>query len=349
MKKTPVLLLLLVLIVIASMACGGIISRKSSTKATPQATPNLQATIDEAVVSTCGARSGLQVTQDVLSAAATATATFLQSVPTPMPTVVVEDLSEDKLEALIADRIQLANKAAGLAAEKSVEAVQDGSITMNEQEILYTYWYYATEVIAYAKEAIVVYYDVYGDLAAETLAPLKTVDADFETISQQAQVVLPLLEQIGQALAQGLGQKDKVLRKIETAAEAVQSSIANAQGQVQTWTASLKPAAQERVARALAVKPKKVAKNRKAAITKASEYAQTVRTAFEDQKITQAELANISQQGANAAASLTKKGGTQLAGLADTVNEITTQIASGQNLAARANLSKFQSALPAKP
>ena len=351
MKKTPLLLLPLIAVAIVLQACGGSASKKLSAQTTrpPQVTPNLQATIDEAVASTCGAFSGLRATQDSVSATETAIESFLQSVSTPIPTEAVEDMAENQLEAMIAERVQMANKTAALAAEKSIDAIKDGTISAKEQEILYTYWYYADEVISYADEAIQIYYDVYAGLAAETLAPLKAIDADLQAITQQSQAVLPILEQIGQALEQGQGQKDKVLRQIEDAAEAVQAKIIDAQAQTQIWTASLPLAAQQRVAQALAVKPKGVAKNRKAAINKANDYIKTVRAACVDKKITQAELAKIAQQGANAAASLTKKGGAELAGLAGSVNEITTQIASGQLPAVQVSLDSFQAALPAKP
>ncbi len=352
MRKTMVLFFSLILIGLAMMACGGSPSKKlgARTAQTPEATPNLQATIDAAVASTCGARSGLPATEISLNATATAIASALpQIVPTPMPSEVVAGMPEDQLEAMIAERVRLAWKAAGLAADKSVEAIADGTIDQNEQETLYTYWYYTDEVIAYADEAIAIYYNLYSDLASGTLAPLTKTDADLKAISQQVRVVLPILENIGQALEQGQGQNDKVLRQIGTAAETAQSKIANAKSQVQTWTASLKTAAKQRVDNALAVKPKKVAKNRKAAINKANDYIKSVRSAIADQKITQAELANIAQQGANAAASLTKKGGEQLAPLAGSVNEITAQVATGQLPAVKASLDNFQAALPAKP
>jgi hypothetical protein len=350
-KRTSLLLLPLILIVSTVQACGGTTSKKPSPQTTRplQATLNLQATIDQAVVSTCGAFSGLQATQDAVSATETAIESFLQSVATPTPPETVEELAEDQLEAMIAERVLMANKAAALAAEKSIEAVKDGTLSTKEQEILYTYWYYAAEVIAYANESIQAYYEVYAGLAADTLAPLNAMDADLQAITQQTQVVLPILEQIGEALDQGLGQKDKVLRQIEDAAEAVQVKIIDAQAQSQTWTASLPLATQQRVAQALAVKPKSVAKNRKTAVKKARDYVKSVQAAIADQKITQTELEKIAQQGANAAASLAKKGGEQLSPLAGSVNEITSQIASGQLPAARASLDSFQAELPANP
>lgn len=345
MKRSFLWLLLLILIAVASVACSGIGSKKPAAQTTrqPQATPNLQATIDEAVASTCGVRADLQATEASLNATATAIAIV------ELQTVAVAELAEDELAALIAERVQMANKAAALAADKSLEAVKDGTIDEKEQEILYTYWYYADEMIAYADEGLSAYFVRFSELAAGTLAPLKAVDADLQAISQQVQTALPILEQIGQALAQGKGQKDKVLRQIGNAAETVKEKITDAQVQVQTWSASLPPAVQQRVAQFLAVKPKGVAKNRKAAVNKANDYIKTARAACVDQKITQAEMTKIAQQGANAAASLTKKGGTELAPLAGSVNEITAQIASGQLPAAQANLDSFQAALPAKP
>lgn len=352
MKKTLGLLLPLILIAIASMACGGISSRRKTVQTTrpAQTTPDLQATIDEAVVSTCGAQAGLQATLISLNATATAIAfAELQAVPTPLPTEALSEMAEDKLETLIAERVQMATKAAGLAADKSLEAIKDGTISAKEQEILYTYWYYSNEVIAYADEVIAAYFARYADLASATMPPLREANGDLKAISEQVQVVLPLLEQIGQALEQGKGQKDKVLRQVETAAETVQTLIDDTQGLVQAWTASLPYATQQRVSRALAVKPKSVAKNRKAAINKANYYAKSVQTAIADQKITQAEMTRIAQFGANAAASLTRKGGADLAGLAGSVNDITAQIAAGKLPSAREELTGFQSALSGNP
>jgi hypothetical protein len=351
MKRTLLFLLPLILTVFAIQACSVATSKKSTPLTThpPNATPNLQATIDEAVVETCGAYSGLPSTEISLSATEMAIEAYLQSMATPIPTEAVENLAEAQLEAMIVERVQMAAKSAAMAADKTVEAVADGTITSKEQEVLYTYWYYSDEVISYADEAIGVYYTVYGDLATGTIRDLKTIDADLQVFSQQNQVVLPILEQIGLALEQGVGQKDKVLRQIETAAETVQPKIADAQARVQTWSASLQPATRQRVEQALAVKPKKVAKTHKAAVNKANVYIKTVKAGFTDQKITQAELTNIAQQGANAAASLTKKGGDQGAGLANSINEITTQIASGQFPAARSSLDSFQAALSGNP
>ena len=116
-----------------------------------------------------------------------------------------------------------------------------------------------------------------------------------------------------------------------------------------TWSQGLKTEMQQRIDQALAVQPQQVAESRNAAVQSALEYIDSVRAALADMKISQAELANITQLGANAAASLTAQGGPQLAKLANSVNDITAQIAGGQISAALTGLASFQASLPAIP
>lgn len=343
MRKTSALLLSLVLMMTVSLACGG----KTTNPCQPL--PDIQATVDAAVASTCGMQAAVETGEALLGAAATATVTAMQPKPTPIPTEAYETMAEDKLETLINERVQMAAKTAVLAATQTTRALIDGAITSKELEILFTYWYYADEMIAYANEPITVYNDVYAELAAGTIGPLQAIDADLVAISRQAQTILPVLDEIGQALDQGSAQSSQALIQIATASETARAKAVDTQGQAQTWSASLQNEVQQRVSKALAVKAKRVAKNRKTAVKIANDYAKSVSASLADHKITQTELAKIAQLGANASASLDARGGAQLAKLASSVNEITAQIAGGKLPAARVNLASFQAALPEIP
>ncbi len=351
MKKTIIVLLPLLVMVIISLACFGSFSPKTPGIAaiTPLTSPELQLTIDAAVEASCGKCSAALTQESILIQTATAIAVNMQVMVTPTPTEPIEKLSEEKLGALINDRVQMAKKAVSLASSSTMQAVEDGAINEKEYDSLNTYWRYSGDLIAYANEGIQVYFNEYGGLAGDTMAPLKTVDSDLQVVSRQIQAVLPVLEQIGMTLEQGPAQPDKVIRQLKAAADIVVTKATDASQQAKTWSGDLQLQAQKRINQALAVKPQKVAKNRKAAINRAYAYVNVVQAAVADQKITQPEFTNIVQAGANAAASLTAQGGDQFANLADSVNQITTQVAGGQISDASSSLQSFQQALPAKP
>lgn len=351
MKKAIIVLLPLLVIVIISLACFGSSNQKTPGPGVvkPLTSPELQLTIDSAVEAACGKCSAALTQESILIQTATAIAVSMQVMATPTPTEALENLSEEKLGAAINDRVQMAKKAVSLASSTTMQVVNDGAIDDKEYDSLNTYWRYSGDIIAFANEAIQVYYTKYGGLAGGAMAPLKTVDADLQVVSRQIQVVLPILEQIGMTLDQKPAQPYKVIRQLKAAADIVNAKSTDASQQVKTWSGDLQLQAQTRISQALAVKPQKVAKNRKAAIIRAYAYIDVVKAAVTDQNMTQPEYTNIIQAGANAAASLTAHGGDQLAPLANTVNKITTQVASGQFSDASSSLVSFQQALPARP
>lgn len=348
MKKTTVLVLPLILIMIIGLACKGSASKQPTEPATntPQPTVNTQDTVDSAVAATSTMQSSYQ---GAVSTSVAATVTAMPPVPTPMSTETYVTLTEEELEALINTSVQDAATATTQASTAASQAAADGVITEDELVMLYSYWIYADDLIVYADELIEAYNDVYNELAVETLGLLQMVEGDLSAIAQQTETALQSLEEFSLAVEQGSAQTSQILSQLETEAETAQAKAVDAQGQAQAWSARLKTVTQLRVEQALAVQPQQRADSRKAAIQSAFAYIDSVRTAFADHKISQAELANIAQLGADAAASLDAQGGAQLAKLAGSVNAITAQIAAGQMQMAQANLANFQAALPALP
>jgi hypothetical protein len=351
MKKPIVVLLPLIVLVIFSQACMGRNTSKTpkAVAVKPPSSPDLQLTIDAAVEATCGAQAEKLAVGTLISRAVTETVTPRQVVPTPTPTEAIEKLSEVKLGALINERVLMAKKAVSLASSSTLQGVADGAITENEYDNMNTYWRYSGDLIAYADEGIAVYFNVYGGLAAGTLEPLNSGVSDMKVVSRQVQAILPVLEKVGLDIAHGKVQSDAAIRQLKTAADIVETKATEASQHVKSWSGNLQMQAQNRVNQALSVKPQRVAKTRKAAINRAHDYIALVKKAVADQKITQPELNNIAQLGANATASLTAQGSAQLAELAGSVAQITTQLAGGQITAALDELESFQAELPAGP
>jgi len=306
MRKSFGLPVLIVLMVIVSLSCGGCKSKKPSgaSSGAPQSTPDLQATIDAAVEATCEAPVDILAVGTATSNSVIESVPTRQPAPTPPPTEAYETLAEDKLRALIQERVQMATKASTLAADNTTQAIADGAITSREVELMFTYWYYAQDLVAYADEVIVVYNEVYAEQTAATIAPLQTVDGDLKAISTQAQAIIPLLEQLGQALDQGLSPTSQDLDQLKTTARIVEAKAAEAQEQAQAWTTEPQPAAEQSLDEIMAEKPAQVSKNRNSAIYQAYEYADAVGAALADQKITFAELGHLAQLGVKSAASL---------------------------------------------
>lgn len=104
-----------------------------------------------------------------------------------------------------------------------------------------------------------------------------------------------------------------------------------------------------RTNRALNVTPNQVATDPRGAIESAHQYVDAVKGGLSDGKITQSELSNIAQLGANANASIQARGGPEMRNTPNSINNLTTQIARGQLPAARGSVDSLERSLPARP
>jgi hypothetical protein len=338
----------IILVVIVSLACAGSSATKTPepVTSTPPPTVDTQATVDAAISDTSTMQSSYQA---AVSTSVAATVTAMPPIPTPLPAEAVNSLTEEELAAMTVASVNQATTATSQAYASAEQAAADGVITADELVSMYSYWIYTDELITYAIDLATAYSDAYGELATETLALLESLESDLNTAAQQIETILPVLDQLTAALDQGSIQSSQALGQLDTAVRTAQANILVAQGQAQSWNETLKTETQQRIDQALAVQPQQIADSRKAAIQSALDYVASVRTALEDMRITQAELADIAQVGANAVASLTAQGGPQLAKLVGSINDITTLIAAGQLSSALASLEAFQAALPAMP
>jgi hypothetical protein len=207
----------------------------------------------------------------------------------------------------------------------------------------------ADEAIALAEQLISTYSSLYGELAVETATELQETQQILADMASTTAAVEQSLELINSSLSQGLTLAEDTISQLETSAQAANAQAEQAQAKVQTWSAKHQTELDNRAAAALGVKPNQIAGDRQGALLSAFDFLDTGRAALGDGKITTKELADISQLGANASASLNAQGGSQLQKLSGSVQEITTQFARGRTPQARQGLGGFENALGTRP
>lgn len=339
MKTNTILALVIGLLLVTTTACGA---------GAPTATPDTEATVAAAVAATGTAQAGMQATIDAAVQATGAAAPTPVSSPTPSSAEYVT-LTEEELANMIDEAVTEAATATQTCTTATTEAAADDAITQEEVAAMEAYAVEAEEAIAYAEGLITAYYDLYGELATETIDLLLAIEEDLATMAENTAAINATLQEIDTALAQGLALAEETIAQLEGTAQAASAKAAEIQAQNQVWLQDLQAELEARAANALAVQPDNVAADRQAAILSAFEYVDAVRDGLADSKISQGELVHIAQLGANASASLSAHGTPQLQQLSASINNITAQVARGQMPQAKASLGGLESALGSRP
>jgi len=341
-KKNTILTLVIVLLVSVAIACGGTASLNT--------TPDTQSTVDAAIAATGTAQANLQATIDAaIAATATSMAAEATSVPSPTPSVEYVTLTEEELAALIDQAVSDATVATQECTTATTAATADDTVTQEEVDMMEVYVMVADETIAYAEELIYAYYDLYGELATETLVLLQAIEEDLSTLAGEAEAIYDVLQEATVILEQGLTLAEETITQLETAAQAAGDKAAAIQTQNQEWFQNRQAELENRAATALSTQAHNVAGDRKSALLSAFDYIDAVRAGLDDNKISPAELAHIAQLGANASAGLNAHGGPQLQQFSGSINDITGQLARGQMPQAQANLGNLERSLGSRP
>jgi len=358
MKRTGPLAIVLSLFIIATLACG------TSAPAMPDpATPDVQATVDAAVAATAAVTPtpNVQATVDAAVAAtaaagANAEATVVAAVqattaaaPTPTSSAEYVAMTEEELAALIDEAVAEATAATQASVTATTQAVSDDTVTQEEVYAVEPYVVYADETIAYAEELIYAYYDLYGELALETIYLLQAVEEDLAAMADSTAAIAASLEEINSSLEAGLVLAEETISQLETAAQTALTYSLEAQEQHQAWAQSAQTQFEDRVAAALAVQPSQIPADLPSTLLSAFEYVDTVRSAVGDSLVSDLELETIAQIGANAGAGFQAHGGPQLQQLSGSIETITGQLARGEVSQAGASLGDFETALGARP
>ncbi len=351
-----VVILLVILLVVGVTACGG---------GAATATPDTEASVEAAVAATDTAQANLQATVD---AAVQATAEAAPPTPTlpPSPTVSVSPeatsvpateeyateyvtMSEEELAALIDQAVAEAVAATQACSTATTEATADDTFTQEEVDAVEVYVMDADAAIAYAEELLYAYYDLYGELASESLELLAAIEDDLAVLAENVAAMTEMLEEINATLEQSLALAEETIAQIESTAQAIATQAEELHAQAQGWIQTVQAELENRVMAVQGIQPVAIPGDRQEAIRTAFDYVDAVRQALGDNKISQAELETIAQLGANASAGLDAHGGLQLQRLSGSIEDITGQIARGQLPQAQANLGNLEASLGPRP
>ena len=357
-------------LLVAALGCGlGTPAETTDTQATIDAAiaatraaeTNMQATVDAAVEATAAAGADTQATADAqvdaqatadaetqAAAEAAAQATNVAA-PTPTPAAEYVTMTEEEMAALIDQSVTAAVAAMETASAATTDAAADSTLTAEETEVVELYVMAAEEAIAVAEELINAYYGLYADLAYETLYLLEDIEDDLATMSEYAVLIASVLETNSETIEQGLALAEETITQLQDTAQLAYTVASEAHAQSQDWRTNLSSELDSRAANALAVPPNRVAADGLGALVSAFEFVDGTRGALGDNRITESELANIAQLGANASASLEAHGGPQLQQRSGSIDDITQEIARGQWSQARTGLGDLEKSLGSRP
>jgi trimeric autotransporter adhesin len=320
----------------------------AAVQATADTQKNNQATIDAAVKATGQAMAA--ATTPTLPPASTTmppAAATGASTPAPVPPEQYATMSEEELAAYI-DQAVAAAVAETLAASTSIStAATDDAVSQAEYDALVAAVNEATAAIVAAESAVTAYSDLYGELAAETLATLQAIEQDLQTMNTTLMAIDETLIVISASLQQGVALAADTINQLEAAALQTKAAADATQAKAQTWLTTVQANLDRRASDVQAAKPTNVANTAAGALQSANQYLESVRSALADKKVSPDELARISVDSANAVASLMSVGGAELQGVADSIAAMTNQLARGQLPQLQMSLNEFN--LPSLP
>jgi hypothetical protein len=293
-------------------------------------TANAQTAVTEAVF------------QFAVNQAVEATVVAMPSTPTPQPTVDPYTLTEEELAALIDASCEDAVAASTEASSANTQATSDGTYTEDEIYNTIYYVYDAEAAIAYTEDLINMYYDLYGEYASETLDLLYAVEDDLNDLSTA-------MTEIEAILSQGAQTASAAIEQLNTVLETVQTKAGEMQTKAQEFKNKLPEVLDDRENYFANLIPTEVAGDRDGAILQVYTYLDSIKTAFQDRKISSAEMGQIAQLAANAKASINQSGGPRLQGFSGNIDAITRNLSRGDWPSAQRDIGGFEASLPSRP
>ena len=320
-------LLIAVLFLVSLANCGG--SNQVDVDATVQA-------------GILGTQTAEENVQSLVNDAVTAT---LTAMPAPTP-VAADQLSEEEMADAVESSVNEAVTTCDQASYASDSAASDGELTDEELAQLYYLYYLAIDEADQALALAEEYYDLYADLLETTIDELEAIEAQLQEIEDTANQVLAVLDEISLTLQQGGEVAQQSLENLQTLGQQAAQNADEIQQRLPGWKEARAQETDRLAEQALSVAPTEIAETRAGAISQAREYVQSVQLAIQDGRFSADELANISQLGANAAASLSRFSNGDLSGLSDAVNGLTRNFARGQMPDINRGLGSLQNSLP---
>jgi hypothetical protein len=316
----------------------------AAVQATHAAQASLNATVEAAVKATSAA---MQPTAASTGAAASKSATPkpASATATPIPSATYVTMTEEELAALINQAVQEAVAATTTATTATTTYSADGTLTAQEVQALQTSVATAQSEISQALALAQAYYDLYSQIATESLATLQAIEQDLNSMAASMNSMAASLQQISQTLAQGLTLAQSTITQLQATAQKAATTAQNAQTKAKTFNNAVKTELDKLATTALSTKPTNIPTDLRSTAQSVNTYIETVRSALGDSKVTKIELSSISVAGANAVAGLNAHGGAQFQGLASAINSTTSQIARGETQKAKTSLGGLEQSM----
>ncbi|MBT3392012.1 MAG: hypothetical protein HN413_16560 [Chloroflexi bacterium] len=331
MSRKQLSVLILIALVFTSLAC-------SLSSLTGGQAEDTQATIDAAIAATSTAQAELE---------AQINQTADEAVDEAMQELEEEYLlmTEEEFNQAIDEAITEATTATEQTVYYVEEASSDGTLTQEEIEQIEYYAYYADDLIYMTEELIYAYYGLYAELAYETIYLLEAVEDDLSQMAAAMTEITNLTVAAAETLAAGMEVRQETIDGIITAAQGTAENIQNIAPEWQSWADAIQGDRATRLQSVQEIAANFIPEDRLAALNETLNFADAVRNALGDYSISQIELFDIAQFGANAVAGLQAHGGPQLQDLAGNIGNITNNLALGQTPNALNNLGALEGSI----
>jgi hypothetical protein len=337
MSDKTIFPLILIALIISSLAC-------SLSSLTGGQADDPQATINAAIAATATAQAELEAMVDEA---------VEEAVDEAIAEIEEEYLlmTEEEFDQAIEQAVNDATTATEQTNTSIEEAASDGTMTSEEIEEIEEYVYYADEMIYYAEDLIYTYYDLYAELAYETLYLLEAVEEDLEDMANAMVEVAELTLDAAEAIANGMEVNQDTISQYITVTQSTQETISNIPDNWQTWADAVQGERLARLESIEGISANNVPADLQSALSETLNFADAVRNALGDYSISINELLDIAQIGANAIAGLQAHGGPAggAQNMAGVIDNITNNLALGQNQNAINNLSTLEGSLRDMP
>lgn len=346
----PSLFLLFALLLFS--ACSG-----SETSPAATTTPNLEATVAASIAAT--AEFEAQVEAAIATEVANTVDTAVDEAVDEAVDVAVDDAvadsmdvyaaqTEAELAAMIDEAVAEAVVATESYATATTTATADDQISSDEVQTIELTVQGAETAVAEAEALIEMYYALYNDLAQATMNELAAIESELAAIAGGIEEMNATLVAINETMNAGLALAEETIAQLEAAADTAVIAAQSAQMQSQAWLQAAQAEAEARILAAQQVQANVVAANQQELVNQALSYLETVSSVTADNVLSQEELAQVAQIGANISASIAAVGGPQSQNLTAAFEQMTAQLAAGNLNQAQLDLSGLQEQLIAQ-
>ena len=180
--------------------------------------------------------------------------------PAPVPPEQYATMSEEELAAYI-DQAVAAAVAETMAASTSANTTAADD-AVNQAEYDEARWPPSTKPrlpLSPLKRLVTADYDLYGEVAAETLAVLQAIEQDLQAMNATLTAINETLIVISASLQQGVALAEDTITQLEAAAQQAKAAADATQAKAQTWLTEVTANLDRRASDVQAAKPTDVA------------------------------------------------------------------------------------------